>query len=310
MPAYSSKGAIVALEPKAEPMEKIVPLVGPSVRGPLGVAHLPRLWLKAVLAAANVLPEDYSTNYGGTNKILLDGIGLDPEAASAYLATRPNYMAFETWVREHAKHLDVAAVTATNAALGTKRKPPERAADMRAIIGLTDSQEDSAPLLDSLDDWSTIHAVLVARRGKKMEPVVPAVSSQSVGLLGLMHLPRFWMKASLNGAGALYDTWRSGPNSPFDVWFCGIIGLDLDTAIAHIHGELPAYLAFESWTVARAQHISPAEIAAHNAAMRVREKPEEVAVRERAFLGMDAPDYKPSIELNDLVDWHTIHAGL
>ena len=27
-------------------MEKIVPLPGLSVKGPLGVAHLPRLWLK------------------------------------------------------------------------------------------------------------------------------------------------------------------------------------------------------------------------------------------------------------------------
>jgi hypothetical protein len=289
-------------------MEKIVPLAGPSVKGPLGVAHLPRLWLKAVLRAANALPEDYSTNYGGTNKLLLDGIGLDPEATSAFLATRPNYMEFESWVREHARTLDAASIDATNAVLAGKQKPPTRAAEMRGIIGLTDSQENRAPLLDSLDDWATIHASLASRRGQKIEPIVPAVSSQSVGLLELMHLPRFWMKASLSGVGALYDSWRSGPNSPFDVWFCGIIGLDLDTAIAYVHAELPPYLTFEAWTAAHAKHVSPAQIAAHNAEMRVRQKPEEVAVRERALLGMDAPDYKPSIELNDLVDWHTIHA--
>ena len=289
-------------------MENIVPLAGPSVKGPLGVAHLPRLWLKGVLRAADALPADYSTNYGGTNKILLDGIGLDPEATSAFLATRPNYMVFESWVREHARTLDIASIDATNAVLGGKRKPPERAAEMRGIIGLTDSHENRAPLLDSLDDWTTIHAGLASRRGQKIEPIVPAVSSQSVGPLELMHLPRFWMKASLNGAGALYDSWRSGPNSPFDVWFCGVIGLDLDAAIAYVHAELPPYLTFEAWTTAHAKHVSPAEIAAHNAEMRVRQKPEEVAVRERALLGLDAPGYKPSIELNDLVDWHTIHA--
>ena len=49
---------------------------------------------------------------------------------------------------------------------------------------------------------------------------------------------------------------------------------------------------------------------AHNAALQTRQKPEAVAARERELLGIDDPDYRPSMELNDLVDWHTIHADL
>jgi hypothetical protein len=95
------------------------------------------------------------------------------------------------------------------------------------------------------------------------------------------------------------------------VWFCGAIGIDLDTAIEYVRAELPTYLQFEAWVVANATHLSPAEIAAHNVAMRDRKKPVEVAERECKLLGIERPpDYHPSIEINDLVDWHVLHANL
>jgi hypothetical protein len=129
-------------------------------------------------------------------------------------------------------------------------------------------------------------------------------------LLGQMHLPRFWMKATLAATGALYPDWRSGTESPLDMWFCEAIGLDLPAAIAHVRAERPPYVAFEAWVAERATRISPAEVADHNAALRVRLKPAEVAARERALLGIEDANYRPSMELNDLVDWHTIHADL
>jgi len=291
-------------------MEKIVPLADSGVKGPLGVAHLPRLWLKGVLAAAGALPEGYRSGYDGTNKDLIDGIGLEPEATLTYLASRPSYMAFEAWVREHAGQLHAGAVAATNATIAAHQKTPANAAEVRARAGLTDASAGGATLLNALDDWTSVHAGIAARRGSELQPIVPAVSTQSTGPLGLMHLPRFWMKATLAAAGALYETWLSGMDSPLDVWFCEAIGLDLEAAIAHIRAELPAYVAFETWVAARAANLAPAEIAAHNEVLRGREKPEHVAARERALLGIEAPGYRPSIELNDLVDWYTIHAEL
>jgi len=292
-------------------MEKIVPLAGPTVKGPLGVAHLPRLWLKCVLAAAGLAPEAYQTGNVGSNKTVIDGLGLDADATAAYLATGPSYPQFETWVREHAKRLDAASIAAVNAAVEAQQKPADNAAAARAFVGLDDPNERHSALLNALDDWATVHADVKARRGTAIQPIVPAVSSQSVGPLGLMHLPRFWMKATLASTNALFDTWNSGTKSGFDVWFCGAIGVDLDTAIAHIGAKLPTYLEFEAWVLAHAAHVSAAEIAAHNAAMRVRQKPAEVAARECALLGIERPpDYRPSIEINDLVDWHVLHANL
>jgi hypothetical protein len=292
-------------------MEKIVPLTGPTVKGPLGVAHLPRFWLKSVLAAAGVAPEAYQTGNVGSNQTVIDGLGLDADATLAYLATGPSYAQFEAWVSEHAAKLDAASIAAVNAAIDAQQKPADNAATARAFVGLDDASERHSALLNALDDWATVHADVVKRRGSNIQPIVPAVSSQSVGPLGLMHLPRFWMKATLASTGALFDTWNSGQKSGFDVWFCGAIGVDLETAIAYVRAELPTYVQFEAWVAANATHLSPAEISAHNVAMRARQKPVEVAERECKLLGIErAPDYHPSIEINDLVDWHVLHANL
>lgn len=291
-------------------MEKIVPLIGMNVKGPLGVAHLPRLWLKDVLGHSGVLADGYVRGYAGMNRLLMDALGLDPDATAAELAQRPSYPAFETWVREHAARIDPASVAAANHIVVSYQKSPEAAAEVRAAVGLTDFAIRESAVLNSLDDWATVHAQAMARRGGGLPPTVPAVSTQSVGALGLMHLPRFWMKATLNAAGALYPDWRSGPNSPLDIWFCEAIGLDLEAAIGFVQAELPPYPVFEAWAARHATHTTPPEIAQHNESLRTRRKPEAVAAHERALLGIDDPDYRPSMELNDLVDWHTLHAGL
>jgi hypothetical protein len=291
-------------------MEKIVPLIGMSVKGPLGVAHLPRFWLKAVLEASGVLADGYTPGNAGMNKVVMVGLGLDPDATLAYLGTRPSYAAFEAWVREAATQLDAATVAAVSAKVAGHQKQPDGAAEARARAGVKDASVGGAALLNALDDWATLHEALEAQRGKPVGPVVPAVSTQSTGLLGLMHLPRFWMKATLASYGALYPDWRSGTDSPLDMWFCEAIGLDLGGAIAYVRAERPTYVAFEAWVAGHATRVSPFDIGGHNAALQTREKPEHVAAHERELLGIDNPAYRPSLELNDLVDWHVIHADL
>jgi hypothetical protein len=288
-------------------MEPIIPLAAANVRGPLGVAHLPRLWLKCTLHAAHLLPAGYVVDNIGTNNTVIEAIGLDPDATFAYLATKPSYQSFERWVKDHATHLTPADIAASNAAVDAQQKPAEKAAAVRAQVGLADETVSGSTILNALDDWDTVYADAVQRRGA-YQPIVPAISSQSAGPLGLEHLPRFWLKAILEATHGLYDGWRSGPASGFDTWFGGITGVDLPAAIAYIHADLPNYLTFEAWFRAHAPHVSPAEIAAHNAAMAIRVKPDAIAAEERLVLGIDDPTYKLSREMNDLVDWHTLHA--
>jgi hypothetical protein len=288
-------------------VEKIVPLPGAIVKGPLGVARLPRLWLTGILATAELLPADYSTASEGLNSVVLDGIGLGSDAMATFLRTRPDYAAFERWVRANASRLDKASIEATNASVEAQMVPDAFATDASKRFGLTKAQRTaSAAVLEALDDWSCVHRDVTTRRGTSIQPIIPAVSMQGRGPLGLMHLPRLWMKATLNACGALYDGWRSGRVSGFDVWFTGAVGLDLDATIAFIHAERPTYPVFERWALAQAARISPAEVVEHNAVIWQREKPEAAAVEERALLGIDDPNYRPSIELNDLVDWYTL----
>jgi hypothetical protein len=263
-------------------MDKIVPLAASTVKGPLGVAHLPRLWLTAALASAGLLPDGYPEVAGETDRAVLAGIGLDVEETFAYLASLPSYQAFEVWVRAHARGLDPAAV---NAAVGRGRAGSE-----------------------ALADWARVHAALGARDGAGGDPIVPAVSSQSSGPLGLVHLPRFWMKATLSAAGALYPSWVSGQASGFDRAFAAEAGFDLDAAIAHVHAERPTYPQFEAWFAALAGPFDDARLPKHNAALLGRQKPEEIAARERAVLGIDDPTYRPSVTINDLMDWRELHA--
>jgi hypothetical protein len=244
------------------------------------------------------------------NKVIMDGLGLDPDATLAYLQGRPSYAVFETWVREHATQLKADSIAALSAKVAAHQKKPEGAAEARVRAGVSDATVRGAALLNALDDWATLHEALAAQRGKPIAAIVPAVSTQSTGLLGLMHVPRFWMKATLAADGALYPDWRSGTDSPLDMWFCEAIGLDLAAALAYLRAERPTYVVFEAWVANHAARISPFDIAGHNAALETREKPERVAAHERALLGIDDASYRPSMELNDLVDWHTIHADL
>jgi hypothetical protein len=288
-------------------MEQIIPLAAANVRGPLGVAHLPRLWLKVTLHAAGLLPDVFLANYLGTNKTVIDAIGLDPDATFAYLATKPSYQAFEIWIKANAADLTPEAIAASNAAVDAQVKPADKAAAVRAQVGLDDSTVNGSTILNALDDWDVVHADVVRRRGTPVQPIVPALSSQSAGPLGLQHLPRLWLKATLDATNALYEGWRSGPPSGFDTWFGEVTGADLPATVAYIHAELPKYIAFEKWFAQHATHVSPVDIAQHNATMAIRVKPDHVAAEERLVLGIDDPTYKLSREMNDLVDWHTLH---
>jgi hypothetical protein len=267
----------------ARSVDKIVPLIGPTVRGPLGVAHLPRFWLKRVLGAAGILADEYRDDYYGANKTVIDGLGLDPEATLAFLTLKLSYPNFELWVRDNATTLDGDSIAAVNNALATQLKPPDNAAAARKRVGFPDPSERGSALLNALDDWATVHADVAAQRRSPIQAIVPAISSQSSGPLGLNHLPRLWLKATLEATDALYDGWRSGLQSPLDVWFARAVGIDIGATVDYIYQGLPTYLEFEAWFRSNARHIAPEEIAQHNAAIAM------------------------SCKMNDLADWDTLH---
>ena len=77
-------------------MDKIVPLIGSAEVGPLGVLHLPRLWLKVSLDAKGLLADGYPAVGTGFDQMVLDGLGLQKDAVVDFITkNKPTYPEFE-----------------------------------------------------------------------------------------------------------------------------------------------------------------------------------------------------------------------
>jgi hypothetical protein len=140
----------------------IAPVLSSSVKGPLGVAHLPRLWLKIRLFSSGRLPDGYRHGVGGFDEFLLTTLGIDGEAFVAYIeTTQPNYPALEAWVREHATTLNAETIAAVNHRIATVDMREELLAERRARLAITDLSYTNAVDVNNLDDWQAFHDMLL-----------------------------------------------------------------------------------------------------------------------------------------------------
>ena len=288
-------------------MERLIPLIGPTVAGPLGVKMLPRTWLKSLYSAAGLLPDGYFDNDKGFNHRVVDSLGLEPDVFFAFLATMPTYPQTEEYVRAHAKKLDAATIAELNNGIESYDRPEEGAAAVRALTGITDASVRNSQLLLCYDDWYAIHATLVAHRAEGIEPLVPMVSSGQVGLAGIPHLPRMWMKALLNAVGALHPEWKSGLVCGFDKKMSDTIGLDLAATVAYVNAELPNYLQFEYWG-ARPHPPGRRGNQSHVGRRgRCNAESRRVAAAECKECGVAGAGLRSTVLLNDMVDWKYQH---
>jgi hypothetical protein len=288
-------------------IEPLVPLVGPLVAGPLGVYHVPRMWLKGILSAARSLPDVYFDDYKGFNKRVVDGLGLEPEAWFAFLKTLPTYLQAEQYVRDHATKLDAASIAAVNAEIAGLPRPEENAAKVREVVGLDAPGFDNSAMLINLDDWYAIHKDLIAHKDDDIVPFVPMVSSGQYGFLGVPHLPRLWMKALSRATGALPKDWKSGLECGFDNQLAKLTGLDLAAAIAYINAELPDYLTFERWFEQQVGPVTDAQKAEWSAKIAAMQQPEDRAAPNLAEAGAAGLETRSTVLINDLVDWKYMH---
>src|SRR5580704_16886320 len=99
-------------------MNTIVPLISSGVAGPLGVLHLPRLWLKASLESRGKLAPGYPGAGKGYDQMVIDGLGLKRDAVLEFIkTTRPTYPQFEAWVKKNVSDLDKASIEKLNASI-------------------------------------------------------------------------------------------------------------------------------------------------------------------------------------------------
>lgn len=146
-------------------MAKIIPMISSGTAGPLGIRHLPRLWLKVSLDITGQLHDDYPAIGAGFDQMVLDGIGIDKDAFVAYMnENKPSYCQLEGWILEQkGGSLDAAAVSELNAAITGYIHEDGTRAEILGVAGRSDDGSvKDAVNLNSLDDWASFHKENIA----------------------------------------------------------------------------------------------------------------------------------------------------
>ena len=141
--------------------DKIVPLIGSGVAGPLGAIPLPRLWQKVSLSGAGKLADGYDECGAGYDGMTLGALGLDRDATIAYIKeSKPSYTEFEAWVKANGTSTDEASINASNDAIRGYNHGDDVRAGIFGATGLTDDTCSfrGAVDLNNLDDWAEFHA--------------------------------------------------------------------------------------------------------------------------------------------------------
>jgi hypothetical protein len=142
-------------------MSKFVPLISSGIAGPLGVLHLPRLWLKVSLDSRGKLADGYPAVGTGFDQLVIDGLNLKRDALVSFISEkRPTYPQFEQWIREQpGAALDEASIDKLNEAIAGYNHDDET---RRSVLGAANMADDTkaprdAVNLNNLDDWTEFH---------------------------------------------------------------------------------------------------------------------------------------------------------
>jgi len=144
-------------------MNTIVPLISSGVAGPLGVLHLPRLWLKASLEATGKLAPGYPGAGKGYDQMVIDGLGLQRDAVLNFIKTKkPTYPQFEAWVKSQpGAKVDKASIDKLNASITGYIHDDATRKEILNANGLPDGSPRDAVNLNNLDDWQCFHAAVL-----------------------------------------------------------------------------------------------------------------------------------------------------
>ncbi|MSU21913.1 MAG: DUF5069 domain-containing protein [Pedosphaera sp.] len=146
-------------------MNTIVPLISSGTAGPLGVIHLPRLWLKVSLEARGKLAPGYPGAGKGYDQMVIDGLGLNRDAVINYIKSeRPNYAQFEAWVKKQpGVKLGKDSVDSLNASIRGYIHDDATRKGILSANGIADdaSAPRDAVNLNNLDDWKEFHEAVL-----------------------------------------------------------------------------------------------------------------------------------------------------
>ncbi len=140
---------------------------------------------------------------------------------------------------------------------------------------------------------------------------VPMISSGTAGPLGVLHLPRLWLKLSLESQGKLAAGYP-GMGRGYDAMTCAALGLDEGAVTNYVKQEKPTYPQFEAWVKQNAKSLTKEAIEKHNASVRGYDHDDETRKNVLGNCGLpdDATAPKDAVNLNNLDDWYEFHQAV
>jgi hypothetical protein len=142
-----------------------VPLISSGVAGPLGVLHLPRLWLKSSLEARGKLAAGYPGIGKGYDMMVISALGLKEDAVRKFVAEQhPTYPQFEAWVAaQPGVNLSKGNIHKLNVAIAGYIHDDACRQGILSANGLKDdgSVQPDAINLNNLDDWFEFHQAVL-----------------------------------------------------------------------------------------------------------------------------------------------------
>ena len=134
--------------------------------------------------------------------------------------------------------------------------------------------------------------------------IIPTITSGIAGPLGVLHMPRFWQKVSLDAVGKLHSDYPAC-GAGYDQMMLDGIGLDKDATLAFIKGSKPTYVQFEAWVSDNASNLGGAE-EFNKAVVGYNHDADTVSSILNAVGLPDSP-LTDAVSLNNLEDWHDFH---
>ncbi|MCU0783364.1 MAG: DUF5069 domain-containing protein [Verrucomicrobia bacterium] len=144
-----------------------------------------------------------------------------------------------------------------------------------------------------------------------MNPMVPLISSGVAGPLGALHLPRLWLKVSLEVVGKLAPGYP-GAGKGYDQMVIDGLGLQREAVLGFIKNSKPTYPQFEAWVKKNGTKADKTSIEKLNAAIRGYNHDDATRKAILAANGLpdDASAPKDAISLNNLDDWKEFYEAV
>jgi len=134
---------------------------------------------------------------------------------------------------------------------------------------------------------------------------IPTISSGIAGPLGVLHMPRFWQKVSLDAVGKLHSDYPAC-GAGYDQMMLDAVGLDKDATLAFIKESKPTYVQFEAYVSENATNLEAGK-AEFNAACIGYNHDDDTRNNILSAVGLPGADIKDAVNLNNLEDWNDFH---